>query len=140
MESVSRLISPFAPEHYDLSITLKRTDRTFDGTVTIRGEVLTDTKEIRLHSKALSIASATFDGKEASFKEDAHDELVISHPDMALGTHNIVITFSGSITDDMNGIYPGYFEVEGKKQELLATQVRKPLRSPGLSVYRRTRS
>ena len=122
MESVSRLIRTFAPEHYDLSITLKRTDRTFDGTVTIRGEVLTDTKEIRLHSKALSIASATFDGKEASFKEDAHDELVISHPDMALGTHNIVITFSGSITDDMNGIYPCYFEVEGKKQELLATQ------------------
>ena len=122
MESVSRLIRTFAPEHYDLSLTLNRTERTFDGTVTIRGEVLQDNKEIRLHAKALTIASATVDGKEASSKEDAHDELIISHPDITLGKHVVVVSFSGTITDDMNGIYPCYFEVDGEKQELLATQ------------------
>ena len=122
MESVSRLIRTFAPEHYDLSINLKRTDRAFDGTVTIRGEVLGDKHEIRLHAKALTIASATIDGKEATFAQEAHDELVISHDDIALGTHVVVVAFSGTITDDMNGIYPCYFEVDGEKQELLATQ------------------
>lgn len=122
MESVSRLIRTFAPEHYDLSLTLKRAERTFDGIVTIRGEVLRETHEVRLHAKALTITSATFDGKEASCKEDLHDELVISHPDITVGEHVVVVSFSGTITDDMNGIYPCYFEVDGEKQELLATQ------------------
>ena len=122
MESVSRLVRTFTPEHYELSINLNRAPRTFTGTVTIRGGVLKDTPELRLHAKALTITSATFDGKEASYKADVHDELVITHPDITTGTHVLVVTFNGTITDDMNGIYPCYFEVEGEKQELLATQ------------------
>jgi len=122
MESVARLAKLFAPEHYELSIKLNRSERTFDGVVTIRGEVLTDTSEIRFHAKALTISSATFDGKEASWSEAPNDELVISHPDIQTGTHTVILGFSGSITDDMNGIYPCYFEVDGQKRELLATQ------------------
>ena len=122
MKSVSRLIGLFAPEHYDLSITLNRSERTFDGTVSIRGAVSATANEIRLHAKALTINSVTFDGKEAAAKADVHDELVITHPDIAEGAHVVVVSFSGKITDDMNGIYPCYFEVDGEKQELLATQ------------------
>ncbi len=122
MESASRLFRTFAPEHYDLSITLHRTERTFDGTVAIRGSVATDSQEIRLHAKKLSVVSATIDGKEAEFRSEANDELVISHPDLFAGEHIVVVTYNGGITDDMNGIYPCYFEVEGEKQELIATQ------------------
>lgn len=122
MNSVSRLIRAFAPEHYDLSITLNRVERTFDGTVTINGIVSPDTSEIRLHAKDLTISSATFDGKEATFKEDENDELVINHTDIAEGKHLVVVSFSGTITDGMNGIYPCYYEVDGQKQEVLATQ------------------
>lgn len=122
MESVSRLVRSFAPEHYNLSINLHRTERTFDGTVTIRGHVSTTAKEVRLHAKDLVITSALFDGKEADFKLDINDELIITHKDMSEGAHIIVVVFEGKITDDMNGIYPCYFEVDGKKQELLATQ------------------
>lgn len=122
MESVSRLTRTFAPEHYELSINLHRTERTFNGTVTITGNVASDATEIRLHAKALTISSALLDGKKADTKHEAHDELVISHKDIAGGLHTIVVQFSGTITDDMNGIYPGYFEVNGEKQELLATQ------------------
>lgn len=122
MKSVSRLTSLFTPEHYDLSLDLHRTDRTFNGVVTIDGVVAVDTSEIRLHAKDLTIESVTFDGKEATFEQQAFDELRISHPDMNEGKHTLVVAFGGKITDDMNGIYPCYFEVDGVKQELLATQ------------------
>lgn len=122
MKSVSRLSRVFAPDHYDLSITLNREERTFEGVVSIHGAVFCETREIRLHAKDLLIHSATFDGKEAQFKDDENDELVISHDDIREGSHIVVVSFSGRITDDMNGIYPCYFEVDGIKQELLATQ------------------
>lgn len=122
MESVSRLIRVFAPEHYDLSVKLYRAERTFEGTVTIKGTVLGEGKELRLHAKDLTITSATLDGKQASYSAQQNDELVITHPDISVGEHIVVVSFEGKITDDMNGIYPCYYDIEGKKQELIATQ------------------
>ena len=122
MQTVSRLVRTFTPEHYDLSINLHRTERTFNGTVSIRGLVSAEAQEIRLHAKDLTISSALFDGKEAAFKLDANDELVVTHKNISEGAHVVVVVFEGKITDDMNGIYPCYFEVDGVKQELLATQ------------------
>jgi len=122
MQLVSRLIDLFIPEHYDLSINLDRVGRTFSGTVTINGDVQPNATDVRFHAKDLTITSATFDGKEATFTLAPDDELVINHEDISEGKHVFVITFSGTITDNMNGIYPGYYEVNGEKQELLATQ------------------
>lgn len=122
MESVSRLVRTFAPEHYDLSINLHRSERTFDGIVSIRGLVGPSTDELRLHAKDLTITAATFDSKTATYSLEPNDELRIKHPNITEGTHILTVTFSGTITDDMNGIYPCYFEVDGVKQELLATQ------------------
>lgn len=122
MTSVSRLINTFAPTHYGLSISLERTQRTFHGTVTIKGTTSEHVPEIRLHAKDLTITHALIDGKEASSHHEDNDELVITHPDIIAGEHIVVVGFNGTITDDMNGIYPCYFEVDGIKQELLATQ------------------
>lgn len=122
MNSVSRLIELFTPEHYELSVTLNRPERTFQGIVTISGVSSAAAEEIRLHAKDLTIQTVVFDGKDASFTPAENDELVITHPDIAPGKHVVVVTFSGTITDDMNGIYPCYFEADGKKQELIATQ------------------
>jgi len=122
MNSVSRLARAFAPDHYDLSITLNRTARTFEGVATVSGMSLNEGGEIRLHAKDLHIKSATIDGKKALFATDNNDELIITHADITPGAHVVVVGYSGTITDDMNGIYPCYFEVDGEKQELLATQ------------------
>ena len=122
MNSVSRLTKIFAPEHYDLSVTLDRPGRSFSGTVTIQGLLSDDASFLPLHAKDLEIHSATLDGKEASFTAHDNDELHITHPDLAGGKHILVVSFSGTITNDMNGIYPCYYEIDGQKQELLATQ------------------
>lgn len=122
MQLVTRLIDLFNPEHYDLSINLNRTARTFTGTVTVNGIVQPNATDVRLHTKDLEITSVLFDGKQATFSLEADDELAVAHEDISEGKHVVTIGFSGTITDNMNGIYPGYYEVNGEKKELLATQ------------------
>ena len=121
MQTVARLIDTFVPEHYQLSVTLDRPARTFQGTVTIRGATVEGAQSVMVHAKDLSIHSVTFDGKHAEHVlED--QELTITHPDINVGEHVVVIGFSGDITDGMHGLYPCYYEHDGVKKELLATQ------------------
>lgn len=122
MKSVSRLVQAFTPAHYTLSTTINRPGRTFSGVVTIEGEALADSNEIRLHAKDLTIHSALIDGKATTTRLEPHDELVLEQSGIAAGKHIIVVEYAGIITDSMNGIYPGYFEVNGEKQELIGTQ------------------
>ena len=121
MQTVARLIQTFVPEHYQLSVTLDRIGRTFTGTVTINGESVVGAQNIVLHSKDLAIQSVIFDGKQADFSL-VDQELTITHPDITDGTHIVVVRFSGEITDGMHGLYPCYYEHDGIKKELLATQ------------------
>jgi aminopeptidase N len=122
MQTVSRLIEQFIPEHYQLSLDLNRQGRTFSGTITMNGTSITDGGEIIVHAKDLTIESVTLDGKEAQFALGENDELTVRHPDIHQGRHIVVFAFSGTITDAMHGLYPCYFEHDGVKKELLATQ------------------
>jgi len=122
MQTVSRLIEYFVPKHYTLSLTLGRENRTFSGTVSIEGISTDKARKIGLHAKDLVIDSVLFDGKNADFTQNDQDELFITHKDLAAGEHVIVLSFSGEITDPMHGLYPCYFEHDGIKKQLLATQ------------------
>ena len=122
MQTVSRLIDTFVPENYELSLSLNRSGRTFKGTVVVKGSSTPKATDIRLHAKDLIIESVTFDGKAAEFSLEKDDELAITHPDLAEGKHIVVVSFAGDITDSMHGLYPCYFEHDGVKKELLATQ------------------
>lgn len=121
MTTVPRLIEYFTPDHYDLRITLHESNHTFDGTVTVRGAVTTSGHSIKLHAKDLTVATATIDGKDVNFTHGDFDELALGS-DIASGEHTVSVTFSGKITDQMHGIYPCYFEHDGVKKELIATQ------------------
>ncbi|MBH1979991.1 M1 family metallopeptidase [Candidatus Saccharibacteria bacterium] len=119
MQAFSHLLDSFIPEHYDLSLTLAREARTFHGTVSIKGYQKSSV-DIPFHAKDLTITSATVDGKSVEYTHSEHDELRLAH---ALpGAHIVVLQFEGTITDAMHGMYPCYFEVDGVKKELLATQ------------------
>jgi aminopeptidase N len=122
MKAVSRLIETYIPDHYQLSLTLDRTGRTFDGTVVINGTSPKTTGNITVHAKDLTITSVTVDGKAADYTAGTNDEVDIIHPDIKTGKHVVVIAFNGIITDAMHGLYPCYYEHDGVKKELLATQ------------------
>ena len=54
MQKITQLLETFAPEHYDLSLTLEREKRAFHGTVTIKGSAPEMTPAIPLHAKGLT--------------------------------------------------------------------------------------
>lgn len=121
-KTVSRLITSFVPDTYSLSLTIDRVGRSFTGLVTIQGVMQPDAEHIILHSKELGIESVTVDGKNADFALSDNDELFITHKDLVSGHHTLDIAYSGTISDPMHGMYPCYYEHEGVKKELLATQ------------------
>lgn len=123
MQTVDRLITYFTPEHYNLKLILSRQDRRFDGTVVISGTVTEPCNSVRLHSKGLTVKNALINSAEASVSIDNEaDEVTLSFDDEVSDQVTIELQFSGAITDAMHGLYPCYFEHDGVKKELLATQ------------------
>lgn len=122
MQTVARLINQFIPENYNLSLTINRLERTFDGTIVIQGFVQSKNNSVIFHGKALNIKSVVFDGKSANFSYGDDDTLIVTHKDINQGKHIIVIDYSGIISDSMHGLYPCYYEHDGIKKELLTTQ------------------
>lgn len=122
MTTVTRLTESFAPEHYDLSLSLDENAHTFSGSVTMNGESKSGANAIYVHAKDLTIASATIDGYKAVHSLGNDDELSLTIDDLQPGNHAVTIEFSGTITDQMHGLYPCYFEHDGVKKKLFATQ------------------
>ena len=121
MTKVPRLLDTFTPNHYNLTLDLTRAEeKEFSGTVIISGE--STGESISLHSKGLTIQSATIDNQPADVSFGEFDELRLSQPNLENGNHTICINFSGNITDAMHGLYPCYFTHDGVKKQLFATQ------------------
>lgn len=121
MTKVPRLLDTFTPNHYNLTLDLTRAEeKEFSGTVIISGE--STSESISLHSKGLTIQSATIDNQPADVSFGEFDELKLSQPNLENGNHTIHINFSGNITDAMHGLYPCYFTHDGIKKQLFATQ------------------
>ena len=121
MTKVPRLLDTFTPNHYNLTLDLTRAEeKEFSGTVIISGD--STSESISLHSKGLTIQSATIDNQPADVSFGEFDELRLSQPNLKNGNHTICIDFSGTITDTMHGLYPCYFTHDGVKKQLFATQ------------------
>lgn len=121
MNTVTRLITTFAPTHYTLSLNLQRRARTYSGTVAIEGTTFAD-NTLRLHAKDITIESAHIDGHAATWTQHENDEIELVCENTTAGEHVVTIHFSGEITDAMHGMYPCYYTQDGEKKELLATQ------------------
>ena len=121
MTKVPRLLDTFIPNHYNLTLDLTRAEeKEFSGTVIISGD--STGESISLHSKGLTIQSATIDNQPADVSFGEFDELRLFQPELKSGNHIVCINFSGTITDAMHGLYPCYFTHDGVKKQLFATQ------------------
>ena len=119
MQAVKHFIETFIPEHYDLFLDLNRANKTFSGKVTITGEAISST--ISLHQKDLKIEAVEVAGQAREFTvDDANEALYIELE--ATGAVAVTLTYTGKITDNMTGIYPSYYSVDGVKKEVISTQ------------------
>lgn len=117
---MDRLFSQFQPEHYDIQWDLRqaKSNRLIRGTATIRGQHLA-AEPIRLHAKDLQIEEATVNGQAVKTSTD-NDILTLDNTDDS--PVQITIKFSLALTDAMHGIYPCYYQHQGQRCELYATQ------------------
>lgn len=135
MKKVKRLYKEFRPERYELYLEPDREAATFSGRVVIVGrKVGKPSRRITLHQKGLSIQRTvvTAKGKQGSKKpvelervntHKSYDELRLHARDMLYpGEYRVEIEFSGKITEQMHGIYPCNFKLDGKNRQLIATQ------------------
>ena len=119
MQAVAHFIDTFVPEHYDLFLDLNRADKTFSGKVTIIGEA--KSSKISLHQKDLVIKTVEVAGQTRPFIVDNANEALYIELD-ATGQVEVTVTYTGKITDNMTGIYPSYYTVDGVKKEIISTQ------------------
>ena len=119
MQAVKHFIETFVPEHYDLFLDLNRADKTFSGKVTITGEA--KTSKISLHQKDLTVEAVVVAGQARPFTLDKDNEALYIELEAA-GPVVVTITYTGKITDNMTGIYPSYYTLDGVKKEIISTQ------------------
>ncbi|MGT2729579.1 M1 family metallopeptidase [Streptococcus phocae subsp. salmonis] len=119
MKTVEHLIEKFVPENYNIFLDINRTTKTFSGNVAINGEALDN--NISFHQKDLTISSILLDNEAVNYQVDDSQEAVhVELPETGMMT--LVIEFSGNITDNMTGIYPSYYTINGQKKEIISTQ------------------
>ena len=121
---IKKLLDSFQPANYKLLLDVDSEALTFTGGVVIVGNSAEDTTTLDLHAKGLEISKASVDSIDAKdFSQHEYDVLRLTSPKtLNKGEHTIEISFSGKITEDMVGMYPSYFEHEGVKKKLIATQ------------------
>ena len=119
MQAVKRLIEHFVPEHYDLFLNVNRQEKTFEGRVSIEGEA--KSKTLFLHQKDLQILSVEVDGLAVDFTVDNEKEEIQFEIDQAKYL-TVSVDYTGVITDNMDGIYPSYYSLDGVKKEVISTQ------------------
>lgn len=107
MPKVARLYSKFHPAHYELTLTPNADSLTFEGTVHIDGALAASSNTVRLHAKDLTIARVEQNGTNLAFTVDpALDELIITLPAAQTGNISVSVSFNGTITKPMHGLYP----------------------------------
>ncbi len=119
---IKKLLDSFTPDNYLLTLDIDAVKMKFNGTVLISGSHKTLADTLQLHSKGLKITKATInqhDIMQINQKEYDVLELVDAVP---AGNLSVYLEFSADITDDMVGMYPCYFEDDGIKKHIIATQ------------------
>lgn len=121
-----------------LNLEARPGERNFKGQLFIHGNKTGDF--VRLHAKGLTLKNVKLNMEPAEIIELDNDEIELCVTDpkaldaeyrktlkerwgVDCDTVIAIEEFSGKISDtDMHGLYPCYYEYEGEKQELLATQ------------------
>ena len=133
--NVRRLFEQFEPESYDLVIKPDKTKMVFEGSVVIRGRKSgRPSKRLVFHAKGLKVSSATVTSKSRTNEQKevklsriithaGYDELRLHSADLLYpGEYRIEIKFSGTITRQMEGLYPCFYESDSGQEIILATQ------------------
>lgn len=133
-KSVRRLFSQFHPEHYELHLTPDAEAMDFSGIVKIIGQkVGRPSQRLTFHQNDLNITSAKIIRHDKKGQQEieivrinkhkGYDEVRLHSQAMIYpGKYTVELSFNGTITRPMNGLYPCFFKDGDESKKLLATQ------------------
>lgn len=114
---MERLLNYFVPEKYILDLDIDKYEKTIGGVVTVFGEVKDEV--VKFHAVDLKITDVLVNNEKAEFKADGE---VLDIKNVALGEAEITIYYNGALSENMEGAYLSYYEYNGKKETIVATQ------------------
>ena len=132
--TVKRLFEGFQPDTYQLELRVEPEAMSFTGVVTVTGKKTGRPSErLTFHQKGLTITAASVvkrDKKgdqvisvERINNQNSYDEVRLHAAGKLFpGNYAVTMEFKGIITRNMEGIYPCFFDHEGAKEKLIATQ------------------
>ncbi|HUS26458.1 MAG TPA: M1 family metallopeptidase [Nevskiaceae bacterium] len=133
-KKVKRLFAGFVPDHYQLQLDPDRDTRQLTGIVTISGKKTGRPAErLTFHQHGLKITAATIIKKDKKGEHaievtrinhhNGFDEVRLHASELLYpGAYTVTMQFTGKIQDGMHGIYTCNYELDGNKQQLVATQ------------------
>lgn len=119
---MQRFIDLFQPDHYRLTFDINHKDQSYTGTVRITGQRPNhDSNTIKFHAVGLTINQISLDNRAADFTYDDKTLEITTNSETL--EHVIEISFANSITNQMYGIYPCFYQAkDGQKKTMIATQ------------------
>ncbi len=113
------LTKHFRPENYRLTLDIDQKDHNFSGIVSITGVKKATETKVKLNAVNLEISHVSVSGKPAKFDYDGQIVTIDVGDETSL---IIQVKFRGDVSNQMCGIYPCFYQKDGLKQEIIATQ------------------
>ncbi len=117
---MERFLDYFVPEKYVLDISIDKNEKTIGGRVSVVGKALAD--KIKFHAVGLEVTNVLMRGKTVKFavKQDVLEIYLGGESvDEDIDIH---IYYKGTLNENMEGAYLSTYELNGKKETIVATQ------------------
>ena len=134
MQKVKRLYSLLHPEHYDIHLDIDKKALKFNGVIRLKAKkVGRPSNRITLHQKDLKITDVSITQITKGQKQQMPVKRIMHHnryneirlhTDVLLhpGDYEIELSYAGTITTDMQGVYPSNFTYKNINEVIIATQ------------------
>ena len=135
IQRAARLFEGFQPEHYTLFIDPDRETKIITGEVTIVGQKKgRPSQRITLHQHGLKVLTATivrhdkkgdqtFAVSRINHQRKLDEVRLHTNEQLYPGKYTIRCTYTGIFDDSTHGVYPCYYEVNGQRKSLIATDL-----------------
>jgi aminopeptidase N len=134
-KKVKRLFEGFQPANYQIEINPDRETKKISGTAVITGQKTgRPSQRLTFHQHGLTVTEATITKRDKKGEQSftavrishhkSYDEVRLHTEELLYaGQYTITLKYTGKVQDSMHGVYLSNYELDGKKQTLVATQL-----------------
>lgn len=125
MSKAKRLTDYFLPSHYDIQLSISGDYKTFSGSTSISGTLVSETDLIYLHLNGPNITQASIDGQQIDITPNKDlQEIALKLPQKLPSQKQIKLDFrfESALSETMEGVYRSAYKEDGVDKILVSTQ------------------